>query len=146
VLELRSPNGKFVAVFSDPAVQVKKPVDEVPWRKLAIRHSDGHLAEAINLRRDSPGEAMFPLVSDDAWSPDGNYLVLAIASSVNKSGEMEGIHYWFLKLETGAFASFRGEGNFATTDNFSGWAKGKPHTILMSIFNKLIEADPTDPE
>jgi len=147
VLELHSPNGKFVVIFSDPAVAVPDGKMDAPWRKLQIRHPDGHIVEVQNVREDKSAAAIFPYDggAKDLWSPDGNYMVVIQAAEITKAGLTSHFSYQFLDLEKGDAVVFAGEGIFATTDNFLGWAPTKPHTILMIDLDRKIEADPEKP-
>ena len=144
MLELRNPTSKYSLIFSLPLREPSGDEEEiVPWQRLEIRKGTAKSRVAMDLSKDGPHSAVAPYWDrDELWSPDGLYAVLMRSSRVRAHGTMDPFQLEFFGLENGRAALFQAGNEYASTDNFLGWKAGAPHTMLITVANQTLEAQP----
>jgi hypothetical protein len=126
-LEFKSPDTLHLIVFSRPISSMEP--DMPYWAKIEVVNTkNGHRA----IIEDPPhvaqaGYEAFQPYENGLWSPDGRYLPVWRVSDIKANTVTIG----FLDVCTGLWEGFEGEKDVATTDNFAGWEKKKPHTMLL---------------
>jgi hypothetical protein len=130
--EIKSPDNKHIVIFLRP---VKSFDPEEPyWKKIVIHNKYNNEFEIVE---DAPhvvqggAEAYKPEdVGNRQWSPDGRYLAVWFIDDVGGSPrEIQTIN--FLDICTGTWEDFEGSNKTVTTDNYTGWKNGQPHTMLL---------------
>jgi hypothetical protein len=125
-LEIKSPNNIHLVVFSRPITSLDPKIPY--WGKIEVLNKNSGLSRVVE---DSPKviqegyEAYLP--SEDDWSPDGRYLAIWEIINLETNKTVIG----FLDVCTGTWEGFKGRTMSATTDNYTGWREGQPHTMLL---------------
>ncbi|RNC71716.1 MAG: hypothetical protein ED859_03120 [Desulfuromonadales bacterium] len=139
-LEMKSPNGKRVVLFSEPLNGRDKDIKY--WGKITVYQFGNKGLEELDIQplyETSNAEAFLADGRDVQWSPDGRYLVVWKIDNLNSDNEKQAID--FVDVCVGVWEGFRGT-RWATSDNFVGWKEGEPHTMLLVSERGNIEAQP----
>lgn len=129
--KIESSNGKYLVQFS--SLLAGKDRDSKYWGDIdvfRIKHTKPELLDVEPLKESSGAEAFLVEDRDMRWSPDGRFLVIWKVDNLGEAAEKQTIG--FVDVCTGTWEGFEGPGgNGATSDNFTGWKKGEPHTMLL---------------
>lgn len=139
-LEMKSPNGKRVVLFSEPLKGRDRDIKY--WGKITVYQFGKKGLEELDIQplyETSNAEAFLADGRDVQWSPDGRYLVVWKIDNLNSGSEKQTVD--FVDVCVGMWEGFRGI-RWATSDNFVGWKEGEPHTMLLVSERGNIEAQP----
>ncbi len=136
-ITLTNPVSGIKLTFHNPAF-VETPVNNSAWKELTIHTKD----DTFTIKAPDQTGYMINNASNfrQFWSPDGQYISLYRVYGIVSKEKFSGMALMFMALSYGEAVDFTTRtGTSITTDNFAGWAKGKPHTALAGKYG---EADP----
>jgi hypothetical protein len=134
MVELTSSNRKFAVRFSQPAWAGHTRQHD-PWQKVEAWSEFNGWRLVEDLCAEEHFTAAFPFEPEqNRWSPDGRYFVVTTAKLDEdlRPGVMDRFTYRFLDVLDAEWVSFTWKLNVASTDNFRGWKRGAPHTMLIA--------------
>lgn len=137
MITLTNPVSGIKLTFRKPAF-LDTPVNKSVWTEIVVQTKDDSFTVT------APDQTGYLINDDDNyqrfWSPDGHYISLYRVYGILSKTQFSGMAITFIALEYGETVDFASKkGTTITTDNFTGWAKGKPHTALAG---KADEAEP----
>ena len=137
MITLTNPVSGIKLTFHHPAF-VETPLKNSAWTEITVQTKD----DTFTVK--APEQTGYMINSDNNfnqfWSPDGKYISLYRVYGIISKEKFSGMAITFLALLYGEVVEFTAkEGKSVTTDNFSGWAKGKPHSALAGKYG---EAEP----
>lgn len=137
MITLTNPVSGIKLTFHKPAF-IETPLSNSAWTEVIVQTKDD------TFTMEAPDETGYLINDDDNfgqfWSPDGRYISLYRVYGIISKEQFSGMALLFMALEDGEPVAFTSKkGITVTTDNFGGWAKGKPHAALAG-------KDETEPE
>ncbi|WP_306536184.1 hypothetical protein [Geobacter sp.] len=133
-LELESPDKQHIVIFSKPTPGYEDN-DMAYWRKVELldKNSDNiNVIEDATISDQSDSIAFEPLDEKDIrWSPDGRFFVMFHYQKIEPQPVKEEKKY--LDVCLGEYLMFKSKDRkfLATSDRFSGWKDGEPHTMII---------------